>query len=143
MWDNIERRSDDRGNPQIPRILIVDDESSWQEILKRRLSKTARIIDSANSISQMYEKLKENHYGFIVLDNKLPDGMGFDEAEKIKQLYPKSYLILLTAFRRSEPITTLMERKIVVAVIDKLSDIDLMVNILELKNGLQLLKESL
>lgn len=142
-WNGVERRKQDRGSQPIRKVLVVEDDTTWQEILQLRLTKTAHKIDIVGSIGSMYEKLKDNEYGFIILDNKLPDGMGFDEVKKIKESYPNSHIILLTAYRRNEDTTKLMEKKSVVTVIDKLSDIGLLVNILELKNGLQLLKDNL
>jgi DNA-binding NtrC family response regulator len=132
----IERRSQTR-NPSIDTVLIVDDEQEWVEILKRRLGSIARLILVANSIRECYQRLSKNTCDVVIIGNKLPDGMGFDEIDNIQKLYPNTKVVVLTAYERPE------KYKPIAVILSKLSDIDILVKMLELKGDLNLLKTRL
>lgn len=80
------------------KALIIDDESDicylLSNILKQKnihsifagsLNETDRILQSADN------------FGYIFIDNHLPDGLGSSYIEKIKDKYPDTPLIMITA----------------------------------------------
>jgi len=79
------------------RVLVVDDEPDFLETVVNRLLK--RKIDAAPAPSgeAAMELLKENNFDVVLLDVKMPGGVGGIEVlREIKKLQPLTEVILLT-----------------------------------------------
>ena len=66
-------------------ILIVDDEVSILQSLRRALSLEGYSVDVAGGVSLAEEKLDKNAYDLLVLDVALPDGDGVHLLEKLRR----------------------------------------------------------
>ncbi len=88
---------------QIPKnilrkVLIIDDEEKLRTLLARIIGLEGfEVIESADCKSAL-KKLEQNDFDVILCDVKLPDGNGVDLARQIKEKYPISEIILLTAY---------------------------------------------
>ncbi|MBL0331317.1 MAG: response regulator transcription factor [Chlorobiota bacterium] len=70
------------------RAVIVDDENSGVESLKRLLKKNCQdieVISTAGSVEEGISAIEENNPDVLFLDIELPDGSGFDILEVIEQ----------------------------------------------------------
>lgn len=76
------------------RILIVEDEISINDILRRALIKDGYDIKSAYNGTEALEYLESFKPHLVLLDVMLPDTTGFNLAEIISK---KSYIIMITA----------------------------------------------
>lgn len=76
------------------RILIVEDEISINDILRRALMKEGYNIKSAYSGQEALEALNSFKPHLVLLDIMLPDTTGFNLAEVINK---KAYIIMITA----------------------------------------------
>ena len=76
------------------RILIVEDEISINDILRRALTKDGYDIKSAYNGKEALEYLESFRPHLVLLDVMLPDTTGFNLAEIISK---KSYIIMITA----------------------------------------------
>jgi DNA-binding NtrC family response regulator len=79
------------------RVLVVDDEPDFLETVVNRLLK--RKIDAAPAPSgeAAMELLKGNNFDVVLLDVKMPGGVGGIEVlREIKKIYPLTEVILLT-----------------------------------------------
>lgn len=79
-------------------ILVVDDEERFRKLLSRIIGLEGFEVSQAANVKEGRKMLKENAFSVVVTDVKLPDGSGMDLLEYIKQEYPLTEVILITAF---------------------------------------------
>jgi two-component system, OmpR family, response regulator len=78
------------------KILIIDDEGDTCYLLKNVLKDEHFEIDHVNTLSQAGIFLKEEQPSLIFLDNRLPDGLGMNALEALKQDYPNMKIVMIT-----------------------------------------------
>lgn len=79
------------------RVLIVDDETDFLETIVNRLQKRKIEATGVSSGEAALELIKEKPYDIVLLDVKMPGGMGGIEVlREIKKLQPLTEVILLT-----------------------------------------------
>ncbi|HMT29935.1 MAG TPA: sigma-54 dependent transcriptional regulator [Bacteroidia bacterium] len=79
-------------------VLIVDDEEKLRTLLTRIVSLEGYEVFQAGDCKSALQKLGQSEIDVVLCDVKLPDGNGVDLVKKIKELYPLSEIILLTAY---------------------------------------------
>lgn len=84
-------------NDNIVKALIIDDETDICYLLSRLLKKKNLDTVFVNSLSDANKALKADHPEIIFLDNHLPDGLGINYIPYIKEHYPASKIIMITA----------------------------------------------
>jgi DNA-binding NtrC family response regulator len=86
------------------RVLIVEDEGliRWS-LVQALIAAGARVVEAADARSAM-DALRAGARGFdvAVLDVRLPDGSGLGLLASIRQLWPKTSVLLMTAFDTPE-----------------------------------------
>lgn len=80
------------------KVLIIDDEEKLRTLLTRIISIEGFDVLQASDCKSALEKLNQNNADVVLCDVKLPDGNGVDLAKKIKEKYPITEVILLTAY---------------------------------------------
>ncbi len=80
------------------RILVVDDELIVRESLIGWLKKHGYEVDSASGGNEALEILKQRDYDLIFLDIKMPDLNGIDVLKRIKEDYPHTLVVMITAY---------------------------------------------
>jgi DNA-binding response OmpR family regulator len=98
------------------RVLIVDDEVDLCMLIKNYLSRRNYDVYTAHTLSDGVKKLESLSPDVLLLDNNLPDGMGWKEAEKIHRKFPNMNITLISAYQTAK---------------DFKSKIDMSINILE------------
>jgi two-component system, OmpR family, response regulator len=78
------------------RILIIEDEGDICFLLNLMLKKDDVEIEHVNTLAQADVFLREQTPHAVILDNKMPDGLGVDYIKTIKQLYPDMKVIMIT-----------------------------------------------
>ncbi|MGD8623484.1 MAG: response regulator [Anaerolineae bacterium] len=81
-------------------ILIVDDEESVAFFLRASLNELSRSyqIEIANSGEQALEILSRHAFDLVVTDLRMPGIDGLELLEKARKLYPRTRLVLMTAY---------------------------------------------
>ena len=79
------------------RILLVEDEPHIAEPLILALNKEGLDPTRVGTISDAREAYKNNNFDLIILDVKLPDGLGFDFCEEIRRNGDNIPIIFLTS----------------------------------------------
>ena len=82
-------------------ILIVDDEIDICHLLKTILKQKNFNSSFANSLSDAQKALEEHPPSLLILDNRLPDGMGIDFIPYVKEKYPSVKILMVSAFDSS------------------------------------------
>jgi two-component system repressor protein LuxO len=83
----------------LPTLLLVDDDGNILQALKRALHNIdANIIDFQSPIAAL-EFCQTNQPDVVISDQHMPDMNGCELLEKIKQRWPKSQRIILSAYQ--------------------------------------------
>lgn len=78
------------------RVLLVDDEESYVETLRKRLMRRGLSVMIANSGEQALATLNDNPMDVVLLDVKMPGMDGMETLTRIKQAHPRVEVIMLT-----------------------------------------------
>jgi len=114
------------------KLLLVDDDLNFLEILETKLKRENFEIDKANNGNECLEKVNQKNYDLIVLDVMMPEFDGIDIVLSLLKNYPdrKFKFIFLTNFGEENP---LVDKNIdeeyakqigATAFISKLEDLD-------------------
>ena len=79
------------------KILIVEDDPSLREILRKTLEKERYIVEEAPNYLSAIEKTEDYSYDCILLDIMLPDGNGLNLLEELKKKHKKENIIIISA----------------------------------------------
>ena len=79
------------------KLLLIEDHEELALNIINYLSQENYICDWANTISKAKENLKTKDYDCILLDVTLPDGTGLSFINYIKEKYPASKVIFISA----------------------------------------------
>ncbi len=80
------------------RILVIDDELIVRESLIGWLKKSGYATVGADGGGKALEMLREEEYDLIFLDIKMPDMDGIEVLGRIKEDYPYSMVVMITAY---------------------------------------------
>ena len=79
-------------------ILIIDDEEKLRSLLAKIIALEGFDVLQAGDCKAGMKKLEQHAIDVVICDVKLPDGSGVELAKKIKDSYPFTEIILLTAY---------------------------------------------
>ena len=83
--------------PNIPRVLIVDDEMDICFLLSNMCRGKNVLSSCANTLSEAQISMKNDPPSVLILDNHLPDGLGIEFIEYVKRYYPGTRIVMITA----------------------------------------------
>ena len=91
-------------NSQMNHVLIVDDDPDITYIVSTGLAKFKghSVIDVAHNGQDAIAKLRKNAYDLVITDYHMPDMSGFEVAQNVRQLSPKTQVMLMTAYGSDE-----------------------------------------
>lgn len=79
-------------------IMIVDDEMIVRESLFHWFEKSGHKVDTASSGFEALEKLQQFPFELLFVDIKMPKMSGIELLEKVKEEYPDTIVIIITAY---------------------------------------------
>lgn len=80
------------------KILIIDDEEKLRSLIARIIGLEGFEVMQAGDCKSGLKKLEQHTFDVVLCDVKLPDGNGVDLTISIKEKYPHTEIILLTAY---------------------------------------------
>jgi CheY-like chemotaxis protein len=80
------------------RILVVDDEEPVRFLLAEELREEGYEVDEASSGEEAVKKVGNTKYDLVSLDIEMPGMNGLEAATKIREISPKTKVILATAY---------------------------------------------
>jgi two-component system, NtrC family, response regulator AtoC len=83
-------------------ILVVDDEKTLRYALREGLSEDGYRVETAGDLAEALAFLEREEYSLALLDQKLPDGSGLDLLKQIRQRFPDTQVVVMTAFGKFE-----------------------------------------
>lgn len=94
------------------RVLIVDDERDLCLMIKLFLTKKNYEVHTAHTLSDGFKKMNALLPDVLLLDNNLPDGMGWKVAENIQERYPAMQITLISAYQAAKDFKANLSEKI-------------------------------
>lgn len=82
----------------VKKVLIIEDEGDMCLLLNILLTGKNMELDHVKSLAAAEEYLQQEKPSVVLLDNKLPDGMGIDFISFIKKNYPEIKIIMISGF---------------------------------------------
>jgi DNA-binding NtrC family response regulator len=79
-----------------PRVLLVDDEEKFLEVLSQRLGTRGIDAETSTSGEEAIVKIKNKNYDAIVLDVMMPGMGGVETLKRIRKENPDVQIIMLT-----------------------------------------------
>jgi len=106
------------------KVLIIDDEKDLCLLIKTYLSRKNCEVHTAYTLAEGLNQVNEFLPDILFLDNNLPDGLGWENAETIIKSHPNIQLHLLSAFNPPQikdglPVTKVWEKPISLRDLDK------------------------
>jgi len=88
----------DRGDAQkkIIKVLLVDDEVGFADILAKRLGKRGMAVTPVYTGTEAIQTIRKHDFDVAVLDLKMEDMDGIEVLKIFKKAYPEMEVIMLT-----------------------------------------------
>jgi len=81
-----------------PNIMIIDDEKIVGDMAKLSLESEGYAVETFLNGESALDRLKEKSFEVVVTDLKMKGIDGLEVLRTVKQLYPKTVVIMITAF---------------------------------------------
>ncbi len=80
------------------RIMIIDDEKIVGDMAKMALEKEGYLVETFVNAEPALERLKTGKFDVVVTDFKMKGIDGMEVLRRVKDLYPETKVIMITAF---------------------------------------------
>ncbi len=77
-------------------VLVIDDDGAFCRIIQRSLSEEQYKVQISHSVAEALAAIEQKPFDAYVMDYKLPDGSGFDIAERIRSKGSEAPIILIS-----------------------------------------------
>ena len=112
------------------RLLIVDDEKDFLDIMAERIRTRGMDVSTATSAEKALSMIRKETYDVVIMDFLMPEMDGFKDLKLFKETRPDLQIILLTANVREEECNA--ARKLgAMDIIEKPADLNLLTQRIE------------
>jgi two-component system, NtrC family, response regulator PilR len=84
--------------PQRHRLLVIDDEPDLRTLYELTLLREGHHIDTAGTVAEALDCLKDTAYSLVITDMRLPDGLGLDVLRWLDTQGRSEKAIVITAY---------------------------------------------
>jgi len=81
---------------ELTKILVVEDEGDICLLLELLLVDRRTVVDHVHNLTDAKEFIEREQPTLVLLDNRLPDGLGIDFIGYLKQAFPRIKIIMIT-----------------------------------------------
>ena len=82
--------------PQTTRVLLVDDDLTVSDVIRKTLSEEGHDVCCCDSAAQAIEQLSNEYFPVVITDLHLPDGSGTRILQHSLKLHPQAAVIVVT-----------------------------------------------
>ncbi len=93
-----EENSDPAKEPMLKNILVVDDEVSVNNNIRKILGKNGFQVDQAVTKEEAIEKINQQPYKLVLLDLRMPGVSGLELLSAISEVQPLARVIIITGY---------------------------------------------
>lgn len=90
-------------------ILIVDDQESLRHFLSKALAEEGNTVHATGTLAEGWKRFTEDGADLVLLDLRLPDGIGLDLLERLREREPDLPVIVMTAYGEVETAVAAMK----------------------------------
>jgi len=83
---------------RVDSVLVIDDEPDMQLALKHALKKNGCDVRCAGNGPEGLKRFKEENFGLVITDMRMPEMSGMQVLQGIKTVSPKVPVIMMTAY---------------------------------------------
>lgn len=105
MFSNFEKKENLQLNAQM-KVLVIDDESNFTDEMEEFLQNQGYVSFSANNVQKGRTILKTHNIDLLILDVRLKGVNGLDVLKEVKQTYPNTEIIIVSAHGDMETVIT-------------------------------------
>lgn len=89
---------------QIKTIIIIEDNIQYADLLKKVINSENELVCASvySSLKSAYENISQDLPDVVLLDVQLPDGLGCEYLDTLKNKSPNSLFIICTSFEDNE-----------------------------------------
>jgi two-component system response regulator PilR (NtrC family) len=88
--------------PARHRLLVVDDEPDLRTLYELTLLRDGYDVETAGSVEEARQLLRDQQYGAVITDMRLPDGTGLDILRDLEEHVRREKAIVITAYGSAE-----------------------------------------
>jgi two-component system OmpR family response regulator len=88
-------------NTKSKKVLIVEDEGDMCLLLNILLTGKGMEMDHVKTLANAGDYLQQTTPSVVILDNKLPDGLGMDYIPHLKKSHPGLKIIMISGFDKA------------------------------------------
>jgi DNA-binding NtrC family response regulator len=82
----------------VPRVMVVEDDESLRRVIQAQITAMGYQVSVSGSVDETLEILQGSPHELILTDLQLPGRSGLDLLKLVRQDYPDTTIILMTAF---------------------------------------------
>ncbi|RZL50536.1 MAG: sigma-54-dependent Fis family transcriptional regulator [Pedobacter sp.] len=82
----------------MPQILIVEDDTTFAQIIEGFLSKNSYAVETAADLNEAFKLVDKQDYELLLIDYRLPDGTGLDLLKHVRDKGLTVPIIIMTSF---------------------------------------------
>lgn len=105
-------------------VLIIDDEPDLCLLLHKYFTRRGAAVAVTHSLHDGLQVLESMKPSALLLDNNLPDGLGWEHALQIAVSYPKLTIVLISAFHLPIPELPLATKVLVLEKPIRMADLE-------------------
>jgi DNA-binding NtrC family response regulator len=87
---------------QTARILVIDDDELVNDFIREALSRMGHVVDTATSAEEGIRLTRDRSYDLVFTDVRMPGASGLDVLKRVKERFPDTMVILVTAYGNVE-----------------------------------------
>jgi two-component system response regulator PilR (NtrC family) len=91
------------------RILVVDDDQGMREFLEIMLTQEGYLVTTASDAIKALSRCRKEKFDLIITDLKMPKMDGITFLREVKDAYPETQVILITAYASGDTAVTAMK----------------------------------
>ncbi len=83
----------------IPKMIVIDDQKNLRDVLSLSLEREGYAVETFRDGASALERMKKEQFHVVITDLRMNNGTdGIEILRTVRQLYPKTSVIIVTAY---------------------------------------------